>query len=196
MAAAARAKVPPGSLVAYTDGSAIGNPGPCGAGAVIFIYDRNGNLRHEDTLSAGLGHGTNNLGELWAIGMVLSAVQHRIDQGYRPPEKGFIFTDSEYAEGCINKHWNSITNQDLVSALHRLLEESPINWTITWVPGHADVAGNEAADRVADEGAKASKRGDCRPWSPSTAPSGSNAHTSSKPAYPSQPFELPMPLEE
>ena len=136
------------------------------------------------------------LGELWAIGMVLSAVQHRIDQGYRPPEKGFIFTDSEYAEGCINKHWNSITNQDLVSALHRLLEESPINWTITWVPGHADVAGNEAADRVADEGAKASKRGDCRPWSPSTAPSGSNAHTSSKPAYPSQPFELPMPLEE
>ena len=159
MAAAARAKVPPGSLIAYTDGSAIGNPGPCGAGAVIFIYDPKGNLWHEETLSVGLGHGTNNLGELWAIGMVLSAVQLRIDQGYRYPKLGFIFTDSEYAKGCINSHWNTAINHDLVSALHHLLENSPIAWSLIWVPGHADVAGNEAADRAAEKGAKASKRG-------------------------------------
>jgi hypothetical protein len=60
-------KIPEGVTIAYTDGSADPNPGPCGAGA--YVTHKNGNRRY---LTQGLGHGTNNKGELWQVsGMML-----------------------------------------------------------------------------------------------------------------------------
>ena len=35
------ASTPPRSTIAFTDGSCLGNPGPCGAGAAIFLPDSN-----------------------------------------------------------------------------------------------------------------------------------------------------------
>jgi len=63
------------TVVAYTDGASQGNPGPSGAGAII-TYPKWGAQAsmHTEELSAGLGTGTNNLGELWAVGMVLEDV--------------------------------------------------------------------------------------------------------------------------
>lgn len=54
------------SIVCYTDGSASPNPGPCGAG--ILIFDLANQMRYEGGLS--LGMGTNNIGELAALGGV------------------------------------------------------------------------------------------------------------------------------
>ena len=58
---------PPSTLVYYTDGSASPNPGPAGAGTVLFM----------DGLpvwivAVPLGDSTNNIGELYAIGIALS----------------------------------------------------------------------------------------------------------------------------
>jgi ribonuclease HI len=55
-------------VVAYTDGGARGNPGPAGAGAVI--YDESGNTELA-TVSEYIGETTNNVAEYAAVLMVL-----------------------------------------------------------------------------------------------------------------------------
>ena len=50
-------------LVLYADGAARGNPGPAGAGAVL--YDEKGKLVAE--LARPLGHATNNVAEYSAL---------------------------------------------------------------------------------------------------------------------------------
>ena len=146
------------TIVAYTDGASKGNPGPCGAGAII-TYPHWGHRtgKHTEELSAGLGHGTNQLGELWAIGMVLEDTAAKIRDGYTPPEHGIILTDSKYAKGCLTGGWCAQgANAPLVASLRSLLATSPVKWTIEWIPGHSDVTGNDAADSAAVRGAKRS----------------------------------------
>ena len=43
-----------------------------------------------------------------------------------------------------------------MAGLRALLAASPVTWTIEWIPGHEDVAGNDAADAAAVRGAKRS----------------------------------------
>ena len=146
------------TIVAYTDGASRGNPGPCGAGAII-TYPRWGAAagKHTEELSAGLGRGSNQLGELWAIGMVLADIETKVQAGYDPPTHGIILTDSRYAKGCLGEDWDATgANAPLVAGLRAFLEASPVTWTIEWIPGHADVAGNDAADAAAVRGAKRS----------------------------------------
>ena len=142
-------------FICHTDGASRGNPGPCGAGAII-TYPRwnRGAGKHTEELSAGLGRGTNQMGELWAIGMVLADTAAKMRDGYTPPAHGVILTDSKYAKGCLTGGWRANgANAPLVAGLRTLLATSPVKWTIEWIPGHADVAGNDAADAAAVRGA-------------------------------------------
>ena len=108
----------------------------------------------------GVGAGTNNFGELWAIGMVLTDVARKARSGYVLPAKGAILTDSSYVRGCLVGGWEAKgPNGPLVLALLALLRDSPIHWDIIWIPGHAGVPGNEAADGAATRGARASRAG-------------------------------------
>ena len=66
---AALSAIPTSAITAYTDGSSFGNPGPSGAGACILIPGLRAS--EEFHLYEPLGHGTNNLGELWALAMAL-----------------------------------------------------------------------------------------------------------------------------
>ena len=68
-----------------------------------------------------------------------------------------ILTDSKYAKGCLAEDWDAKgANAPLVAGLRALLAASPVTWTSEWIPGHADVAGNDAADAAAVRGAKRS----------------------------------------
>ena len=78
----------------YTDGSAIPNPGPCGAGAVLIDLDDNILW----TLSEYLGEGTNNIGEITAI---LRGCQ-RFSEMNLDGETLKIYTDSELCVNLIN----------------------------------------------------------------------------------------------
>ncbi len=128
----------------YTDGSARGNPGPGGYGALL-IY---GN--HTKEISKGFKHTTNNRMELWAIIAGLEAITKK----HIPVH---IYTDSKYVENAINLGWLNTwiktnfkggkKNIDLWKKYYNLSKEFSI--TITWVKGHADNEYNNRCDELA-----------------------------------------------
>jgi ribonuclease HI len=148
------ANIRPHSLVAFTDGSANPNPGPSGAGAYIY---------HTATPSwdterfAALGHGTNNLGELWAVGLALQAAHARIltnpDHTY---EQFYIFTDSQFTRGILTLGWKSSGHSGLARALKQYIRDFPIPVIVEWVPAHVGITHNERADELADQGTRRS----------------------------------------
>src|SRR5829696_687760 len=71
-------------IILFTDGAALGNPGPGGWGAIVVAGDR-----RVTELGGGSPHTTNNKMELSAV---IGALQHIAHQ----PEPVAIYTDSTY----------------------------------------------------------------------------------------------------
>jgi ribonuclease HI len=133
----------------YTDGSSFGNPGPSGAGAFIDAPGIGSFY-----LSEALGHGTNNLGELWGLAMSLSFFNK---QHFPPDRPVYILIDNSLALGVIKFGWLAKDYFDIcqiILANFRLIEHRAFP---LWVPAHADVTGNELADRLAKRGSTLSK---------------------------------------
>ncbi|MCC6995306.1 MAG: ribonuclease HI [Deltaproteobacteria bacterium] len=129
--------VTPGTIIIYTDGACIGNPGPMGLGVVLIDVDR----RLE--LSEFLGHGTNNIAELTAIQRGLEAVA--------PEHRGahiLLHTDSAYSIGIITKPWKPKANLQLVAELRALCRRFP-HLAFVKVPGHSGIPENERCDALA-----------------------------------------------
>ena len=130
-------------VVAYADGACRGNPGPAGAGALVLLPDG-----RQGEASLALGHATNNIGELSAIGLVLDLLT---EPGVDTTTEWTLYTDSKYTMGVLTKNWKAKANQELIAGLKGRLRE----WTgvtMEWVPGHAGVWGNERADALARAG--------------------------------------------
>ena len=140
--------LPSEGTIYFTDGSASPNPGPSGAGALRI--DKYG----EHKMFASLGFGTNNVGELYAIGMVLT-----VETLGENTDTLHIFTDSEYAIGCIDKGWKPKHNQNLIGSIKFLLADVRARRDVefTWVKGHSKIKHNDTADEMANLGTKASK---------------------------------------
>lgn len=134
--------MPPGSLICYTDGSAMPNPGPCGAGATIFFPD------HLVDLGAPLGIGTNNLAELYAMGICIQEliVEHKSS----PFPAALICTDSRYVLGALSSTKTPKSHSTVVSALRQLYSRSLhlFKLSLLWVKGHLDIGGNERVDKI------------------------------------------------
>lgn len=140
-------------IVVYTDGSAIGNPGPGGYGGVIQIDGETVEL------SQGYRHTTNNRMEMLAVITVLEALD-----GQERPIK--IFSDSQYTINGIVKGWakgwrakgwkkgdgKPALNPDLWGRLLELVEKMDVSFQ--WVRGHAGDPGNERADVLANSAAQ------------------------------------------
>lgn len=75
----------------YTDGGARGNPGPAGAGAVIFDQ----NMRVVKEISAFLGIQTNNWAEYEALRLGLEALTDLVKEKDRPHTEIVARLDSE-----------------------------------------------------------------------------------------------------
>jgi ribonuclease HI len=150
------ASVLPNSLVAFTDGSANPNPGPCGAGAYVY-----GNVLPfwDAERTAALGPGTNNLGELWAVGLALQAASLTLTHPH-PYTQLYIFTDSQFTKGVLTLGWRSNTHPALARKIKQMIRDFPIPVIISWVPAHVGLNSNERADKLADLGsAKSAKDG-------------------------------------
>ena len=154
-------KVSPEDIVAYTDGSSLGNPGPTGAGAYIRYPRSWGN--HDMHIAIPLGEGTNNIGELYAIGAATTHIINTINKLNTNPHRIFYISDSSYSLGCLTKGWQSTKNKALIRAVKETIRNIPrsnsntCNWH--WTPGHANVHGNNIADKLANEGSLMSKQG-------------------------------------
>jgi ribonuclease HI len=137
--------LPAADAYAFTDGSAAPNPGPCGAGAIITHRD------NSTPLTAYLGHGTNNIGELYAVGMVIDHFHAERQQC-----NIHIYTDSKMVHDALSFGWAAgKDNRELLKQVRNTIRRYKTtggNVLFHWVPGHSGICGNEAADKLAGAG--------------------------------------------
>lgn len=143
------------TVIIYTDGGCIGNPGP-GGWAAILRYGEN-----ERELSGRFRNTTNNRMELRAAVEALETLKR--------PCRVTIYTDSEYLRNGITqwiRKWMSngwrtaekkpVKNKDLwlrlVAAVARHEPAGGVTWQ--WTRGHAGDPLNERVDRLANHAAQ------------------------------------------
>ncbi|XP_063419173.1 uncharacterized protein LOC134701992 [Mytilus trossulus] len=138
------------TVVAFTDGSCQGNPGPCGAGAVVY----SGNSQGISLKRPVANRGSILLAELVAILMVLEHCITTIKDQFSELK---ILSDSQTAVGILTLNWKSSnyidTITDIKECMGTLLRHGILT-TLSWIPGHANIAGNEIADQLAKDAAK------------------------------------------
>lgn len=130
-------------ITIYTDGGAIGNPGPGGYGALL-IY---GNRKKE--LSEGFRLTTNNRMELLAVIRAMEALkQDNLELHF--------YTDSQYVQRAVTEKWvfgwekkgfKGKKNADLWRQFLALYRKHKV--VFHWVKGHSGVPGNERCDELA-----------------------------------------------
>lgn len=148
----------PGRIVVYTDGSCTGN-GKQHAKAGCGVYWGNSDPRNVARRLPGPMQ-TNNRAEIYAC---ILALKEPSVKG-KPVE---IRTDSMYTINCITKYapkwmrynWvkyggEPVKNSDILAELYglALCHGADVRWT--YVEAHANIHGNEMADRLAKQGAK------------------------------------------
>lgn len=138
-------------ITIYTDGSALGNPGPGGFGAVLISGE------HRKEISGGYRCTTNNRMEIMAAIAALNQVkgsQHQIE----------LISDSRYLTEAfnqnwvnkwVNRQWKNVKNPDLWKALLVLVQRHNIKWT--WIKGHNQNPENERCDQIAKAAASESE---------------------------------------
>ena len=116
-----------------------------------------------------MGRHTNNISELYAIGLAIHIIQHHphskkwINSMKDKRSSGSkqiirILSDSQYSIGVLSKNWKAKKNQELVGWIKRDLSNLCQNGNIVlfhWVGGHADIKYNEMADNLANQGVDA-----------------------------------------
>jgi ribonuclease HI len=146
------------SVIIYTDGGCLGNPGPGGYGAVLLYKD------HRKEMSGGYRLTTNNRMELMGAIIALEALKGRTQVK--------LHTDSQYVVNGIEKGWAANWKRrgwikaDKQPALNpdlweRLLKACSLHDAqFIWVRGHNGDVENERCDVLAKE---ASSRKDMPP---------------------------------
>ncbi|MBD2720897.1 MULTISPECIES: ribonuclease HI [Hymenobacter] len=132
----------------FTDGSARGNPGPGGYGAILRYGP------HEKELTQGFRLTTNNRMELLAVIVGLEAVT-------RPELPIRVVSDSKYVVDAVEKKWvfgwaakpdfGKKANEDLWRRFLRIYKQRKV--TFHWIKGHAGHPENERCDVLAVQSA-------------------------------------------
>jgi ribonuclease HI len=144
--------LPAKTVIIYTDGACIGNPGAGGYG-IVLIYNQ-----HRKTLSGGYQLTTNNRMEMMAAIKGLEALNS--------PCQVTLYSDSRYLVDAMTQGWakkwqaknwmrtpkEKAKNPDLWQTLLNLCTIHQVDFR--WVKGHAGHPENEACDRLAVEAAK------------------------------------------
>ncbi|MBA6338886.1 MULTISPECIES: ribonuclease H family protein [unclassified Colwellia] len=140
----------------YCDGACSPNPGKSGTGVAVY---HQGEI-HSLWYGAYNANGTNNTAEL--IGMLQAFKLAKAYIEANPGRTIQVLSDSKYsidsitkwATGWKNKGWKkangeAIKNPELVKVCYTLYQEIKKHIAITHVKGHANIEGNELADRMA-----------------------------------------------
>lgn len=130
-------------ITIYTDGSALGNPGRGGYGAVLLA----GKFRKE--ISAGYRLTTNNRMELMAVCAALELLKFE-------GSDVTLYSDSKYVVDAVTRGWvfgwekkgfAGKKNPDLWMRFLRVYRRHKVRFV--WVKGHADTIENNRCDQLA-----------------------------------------------
>ncbi|HBD24654.1 MAG: ribonuclease HI [Candidatus Zambryskibacteria bacterium RIFOXYD1_FULL_40_13] len=133
-------------ITIFTDGSARGNPGPGGWGAIVITDESVTEMGGRES------HTTNNRMELMAV---ISALELTLDE-----REIILYTDSAYVVNGITRwvigwkknKWKTSQKEDVLNKdLWERLDEARKHKTIDWrlIKGHSGTAGNERCDIIA-----------------------------------------------
>lgn len=134
-------------ITIYTDGSAKGNPGNGGYGAVLMSG------KYKKELSEGFRLTTNNRMELLSVIVALETIKNTSEVE--------IFSDSKYVVDSVEKGWvfgwqkkgfKGKKNIDLWQRFLLIYPKHKIKFT--WVKGHAGNVYNEICDELAVKAAE------------------------------------------
>lgn len=134
-------------LIFFGDGGANPNPGPSGAG--LALYHRQLTYKYNRPL----GYGTNQVGEIFALGMGFEILDQMKSQNRIPEQASIhIFLDSTYALSHGQDSYKIRANRDLILLMKQKRDSlgalaSRIKYH--WCPGHEDIEGNDLADKLA-----------------------------------------------
>jgi ribonuclease HI len=128
-------------ITLFSDGSALGNPGPGGYGTILRYNNS------ERIISGGEMHTTNNRMELRGVIEGLKALKEPCEVEVISDSSYVIKGINEWLEGWIKRDFKKVKNPDLwqeyieVSAPHKILG--------IWVRGHDGHEENERCDDIA-----------------------------------------------
>jgi ribonuclease HI len=132
-------------ITIFTDGSARGNPGPGGYGAVLISG------KHRKEISQGYRLTTNNRMELLSVIVALEALKLR-------GSEVTIYSDSKYVVEAVEKGWlkewvkkdfKKKKNRDLWLRFLEVYKKHKVRFV--WVKGHANNIENNVCDKLAVE---------------------------------------------
>lgn len=137
------------AVIAYTDGSSLGNPGPGGYGLILLETEK----MVKKEISQGFRLTTNNRMELMAVCVALESLKFTNTEIT-------IYTDSKYVVDAVEKRWvfgwvqkgfKGKKNEDLWRRFLQVYKLQKVKFQ--WVKGHAGNVWNERADQLAVQAA-------------------------------------------
>ena len=136
-------------ITLFSDGSALGNPGPGGYGAILRYGDK------EREISGGEAHTTNNRMELLAVIEGLRALKEPCSIEIISDSSYVVKGINEWLEGWIKRDFKKVKNPDLWMDYMEVSKGHKIK--AIWVRGHNGHIDNERCDILAKEEAQKMK---------------------------------------
>lgn len=138
-------------VILYSDGSALGNPGPGGYGTILRYGDR------ERELCGGEAHTTNNRMELRGVIEGLKALKEPCSVEIVSDSSYVIKGINEWLGNWIKRDFKKVKNPDLWNDY--ISASAPHHIKATWVRGHNGHPENERCDLLARGVAEQIKEG-------------------------------------
>jgi ribonuclease HI len=143
------------TLPAFLDGSALGNPGPCGASAIIYTKGLDADpLPVRKAISP---RSTSYHGELAALLLCVTTVLTSCLPKLNNVKILHIFSDCQSAIKSVMSTKMLPSHQHIKDKFLKIISEllsKGIRTKISWVAGHVDLTANEMADMEAKKAAK------------------------------------------
>ena len=132
-------------ITLFSDGSALGNPGPGGYGVILRFGDK------EKELWGGDRYTTNNRMELLGAIEGLKALKEPCEVEIVSDSSYVVKGINEWLEGWIKRDFKKVKNPDLWQEYIKAATQHKVN--ATWIRGHDGHIENERCDKLARDAA-------------------------------------------
>ena len=136
-------------ITLFSDGSALGNPGPGGYGVILRYNDK------EKELSGAEEHTTNNRMELKGVIEGLKALKEPCEVSIVSDSSYVVKGINEWLENWIKRDFKKVKNPDLWKEYIEVAKPHKID--AIWVRGHDGHVENERCDTLARDAAQTIK---------------------------------------